>query len=352
VLQELISKLEFGLALNEEEIDAAIKELVSEAETPEAKALFLEALSKKGETPEEIVGFVKAARRLSILVELPNQLRERGVLDVVGTGGDNAGTINVSTAVAIICAAAGILVCKHGNRAATSKCGSADLLEALGIKIELDPEEAVEWLERYNFAFLFAPRYHPAFKHVAQARKICAQRGVRTIFNFLGPLLNPANPTHMLLGVMNEKFCLPIAQVLAQTGVKRGMVVTGLLPDGESLIRIDELSTVGPNTIAEFDQSVPPSLFILDTSSWGFEKADASRFRGSDPRANAQIITEIFKGRSKGPRVEIICLNAGAAFFVVGKAKSIQEGVKLAAEVIESGSAAEKLCQLQNASRV
>ncbi|RME94121.1 MAG: anthranilate phosphoribosyltransferase, partial [Verrucomicrobia bacterium] len=201
MLATLTNQLRAGRPLTTDQIPAAVEALVAEAFPPEAKADFLIALADKGETPEEIAGFARELRERATPLPVPPALRERGLLDVVGTGGDGLGTINLSTAAALIAATAGVPVAKHGNRAVTSKSGSADVLEALGIPIELEPDQAARILAGRGFVFLFAPRYHPAFKHIAPARKLCAQRGRRTLFNFLGPLLNPARPTAQLMGV-------------------------------------------------------------------------------------------------------------------------------------------------------
>ena len=204
----------------------AVEWLADEKIPAEAKADFLAALAQKGETPGEIAAFARALRDKSIQPPLDPAWRDaREILDVVGTGGDRLSTFNISTAAAIICAAAGVTVAKHGNRAVTSQAGSADVLEALGIKIDLAPDAAARSLREHNFAFFFAPAYHPAFKNISHARKICAARGQRTIFNLLGPLLNPARPSAILAGVPRPEFCEPLARVQQMLGVRRAMVV-------------------------------------------------------------------------------------------------------------------------------
>jgi anthranilate phosphoribosyltransferase len=227
VIEKFILQLAAAQPLTDEQVRLAVEQLAGEKVAANLKADFLAALAKKGETPEEITAFARALRDKSVVPPLDAETRSREILDVVGTGGDRLGTINISTTAAIICSAAGVTVAKHGNRAVTSQAGSADVLEALGIKIDLSPEEAARSLHDRNFAFFFAPNYHPAFKNISPARKICAERGQRTIFNLLGPLLNPARPSAMLMGVPRPEWCEPLAHVLQSLGVRRAMVVCG-----------------------------------------------------------------------------------------------------------------------------
>jgi anthranilate phosphoribosyltransferase len=228
VLETLTTQLAAGKNLAAEQVFHAVAGLTDENIPAPAKADFLTALAQKGETPEEIAAFAAALREKSVPPPIDAAWREsREILDLVGTGGDRHGTFNISTTSALVCAAAGVAVAKHGNRAVTSQAGSADVLEALGIRIDLSPAEAAQALREKNFAFFFAPNFHPAFRHIAAARKLCAARGQRTIFNFLGPLLNPARPSAMLVGVPRAELCEPLAKVLQSLGVRRAMVVTG-----------------------------------------------------------------------------------------------------------------------------
>ena len=227
MLAKLIQHLVVEQLLDDEQVRQAVDRLADESVLAHLKADFLTALANKGETPGEIAAFARALRDKSITPPLDAETRAREILDVVGTGGDRLGTINISTTAAILCAAAGVTVAKHGNRAVTSQAGSADVLEALGIPIDLTPAEAARSLREHHFAFFFAPNYHPAFKHISPARKLCAERGQRTIFNLLGPLLNPARPSAMLMGVPRPELCEPLAQVLQSLGVRRAMVVCG-----------------------------------------------------------------------------------------------------------------------------
>jgi anthranilate phosphoribosyltransferase len=328
--------------LSKEQVSAAVAQLVAEDIDAETKAHFLSALARKGETVEEIGDFASQLRDKSIVPPLGSELRAREILDVCGTGGDRLHTFNISTTIALVVAAAGVTVAKHGNRAVTSRCGSADLLEALGIPITLAPEAAARSLRERQFAFFFAPQYHPAFKHIGPARRLCAERGQRTIFNFLGPLLNPARPTAQLIGVPSPHLCEPLARVLQWLGVRRGLVVSGRA--GEAYL--DEFSTLGENTIAEFYQE---RGFYVGTSGFipaVLAPATLVDLAGGDPQANAQMVRRLLQGQDRGPKRDAVLLNAGAALFVAAKARTIQDGWDLAAEVIDSGRAHTKLEEL------
>jgi anthranilate phosphoribosyltransferase len=348
VLQKLTQELAALTTLEEGQIRLSV-ELLADAETPASvKADFLAAFASKGETPGEIAAFARALREKSIQPPLDAETRAREILDVVGTGGDRLGTINISTTAAIICAAAGVTVAKHGNRAVTSQAGSADVLEALGIRIDLTPAEAARSLREHNFAFFFAPNYHPAFKHIAPARKLCAERGQRTIFNLLGPLLNPARPSAMLMGVPRPELCEPLAQVLQSLGIRRGMVVCGKIGNRKSEIgnHLDELSTLGENTIAEFYQERGFTVSTTAPEQFPLQPATLSDLLGGDKIANAEIVRRILHGQERGPKRDAVLLNAAAALFVAGKTKSQAEGWDLANETVDSGRAAAKLVEL------
>jgi anthranilate phosphoribosyltransferase len=349
VLDLLIQQLTRGQALAPEQVAAAVTALTAESIAVETKAAFLTALATKGETTDEIAAFATELRARSVQPQLDAATRAGEILDVCGTGGDHLGTFNISTTVAIICAAAGVMVAKHGNRAITSKTGSADVLEALGIRIDLPPEETATALREHGFAFFFAPNYHPAFKHIAPARKLCAERKQRTIFNFLGPLLNPVRPTAQLLGVPKPELCEPLARVLQSLGLRRGMVVSGIVPDDAGNPQnLDELSTVGTNTIAEFYQERGFATATLEPAQFPLQPATLEDLRGGDREANAEIIRRLLRGDDRGPKRDATLLNTGAALFVAGAAKSIGEGWDLAATVIDDGRADRKLAELQS----
>ena len=241
-------------------------------------------------------------------------------------------------------------VAKHGNRAVTSQSGSADVLEALGIKIDLSPEEAAQSLREHNFAFFFAQKFHPAFKNIAPARKLCAGRGQRTIFNFLGPLLNPARPTAQLIGVPRPELCEPMAKVLQTLGVMRGMVVCGEVRSAKCEVRnLDELSTLGDNTVAEFYQERGFITSILEPVHFPIQPATLADLAGGDKQANAQIVRAILHGEERGPKRDAVLLNAAAALFIAGAANTMADGWELAAGLLDGGKARAKLEELVRA---
>ena len=348
MIEQFISQLAAAQPLQDAQVSLAVQQLADEKVAANLKAGFLTALAQKGETPGEIAAFARALRDKSISPPLDAGTRSREILDVVGTGGDRLGTINISTAAALICAAAGATVAKHGNRAVTSQAGSADVLEALGVRIDLTPAEAARSLRERNFAFFFAPNYHPVFKNISPARKICAERGQRTIFNLLGPLLNPARPSAMLLGVPRPELCEPLAQVLPSLGVRRAMVVCGKIANRkpQTASFLDELSTLGENTIAEFYQERGFTVSTTMPDPFVLQPAALADLLGGDKMANAKIVREILSGKERGPKRDAVLLNAAAALFVAGKAKSLAEGWDLAGETIDGGRATAKLAEL------
>lgn len=339
MLNTLLKKLGPGVTLTPSEITLVVDALTDERVPAPLKADFLVELARKGETPAEIAAFASELRGRALPVPLDAETRARDILDVCGTGGDHVGTFNISTTVALIVASAGVTVAKHGNRAITSKSGSADVLEALGVRIDLTPAEAARCLKEHHFAFLFAPHYHPAFKHIGPARKLCAEQGQRTIFNFLGPLLNPVRPTCQLIGVSRAELCEPLARVLQGLGVRRGMVVSGRA--GEK--QLDELSTLGLSDVAEFYQDRGFARSTLDPRDFPVQAAALGDLAGGDREANAAIIRSLLAGEDRGPKRDAVLLNAGAAFFVAGRTRSIAEGWELAAQQIDSGAACKKL---------
>jgi len=342
-LEQLTQQLNAAQALAEAQVWQAVERLASEKVAPGVKAGFLAALSKKGESPEEIAAFARALRDKSIPPPIEKDWRDsREILDVVGTGGDRLSTFNISTTVAILCAAAGVAVAKHGNRAVTSSVGSADVVEELGIRVDLSPADAARALRERGFAFFFAPNFHPAFKNIAPARKLCAENGQRTIFNILGPLLNPARPSAMLVGVPRPELCEPMARALQSLGARRAMVVCGLA-DGKHL---DELSTLGENVVAEFYQERGLAIATLSPGNFPLQPAALADLRGGDKIMNAEIIRRILRGDERGPKRDAVLLNAGAALFVAGKTKSVAAGWDLAAATIDGGEARTKLADL------
>ncbi|AYB38653.1 anthranilate phosphoribosyltransferase [Brevibacillus laterosporus] len=292
---------------------------------------FLAALRVKGEQVEELIGFAEAMRERVKTFPIAKQ----NVIDTCGTGGDGASTFNISTASAIVSASGGVIVAKHGNRAVSSKCGSADVLEALGIPIQLTPEQAAECLEETNLCFLFAPLYHEAMRHAAVPRKELA---IRTVFNLLGPLTNPARADRQLLGLYDRELLVPIAQTLSQLGVSKAMVVAGL--DG-----LDELTITGESEVAELrDGEV--SAYRIDPERFGLKLGTSAELAGGDAAENALILEQIFKGE-RGAKRDIVLLNAGAILYLTDKVSSLQKGVIRAAELIDNGNAMRKLEQLR-----
>lgn len=347
MLRELTQQLGRSESLTDNQVVAAVERLTDESVPATDKADFLTALAGKGETPAEISAFARELRARSVEPPLDAETRAGEILDVCGTGGDKLNTFNISTTTAIVCAAAGVIVAKHGNRAITSKSGSADVLEALGIPVELTPEQAAVSLRVNGFAFLFAPKYHPAFKHIAPARKLCAECGQRTIFNFLGPLLNPARPTAQLMGVPRPELCEPLARVLQSLGLRRGMVVCGeVMAEAGRPAALDELSTLGETTLAEFYQDRGFSTSRLSPANYPVQPASLADLAGGDATANAEFIRDLLAGRDRGPRRDAVLLNTGAALFVAGRMKSILEGWELAAQLLDDGTAAAKLAAL------
>jgi anthranilate phosphoribosyltransferase len=347
VLDSLTEHLAASKSLAEEEVRLAVEALVDEAVPVAAKADFLAALAAKGETPDEIAAFARALRERCVRPQLDEEHRSRLILDVVGTGGDRLSTFNISTTVAFIAASAGILVAKHGNRASTSPIGSADVMEVLGVPFDLGPEENVARLRSHGFAYFFAPRYHPAFRFIAPARKLCADRGRTTIFNFLGPLLNPAAPNAMLVGVPRPELCEPLAQVLQSLGVSRAMVVCGAARDEEGQTRhLDEFSPLGPTTVAEFYQERGLTASSVSPDAFPVRPARLSDLRGGDREVNANIIRHVLSGEERGPRRDAVLLNAAAALFIGGAARTMLDGWERAAELIDSGHALAKFRSL------
>ena len=339
MLETIIHQLEQKQDLNASQIPEIINSLVNENISPQIKAAFLTALAQKGETVEEISAFTRELRERSIRPELPPEISQSTFLDIVGTGGDRLNTFNISTASAIIVAAAGVYIAKHGNRAITSQCGSADVLNALGIPTDIPAKDAGAFLLKHHFVFLFAPLYHPAFKHLAPARKICAEKGQRTLFNFLGPLLNPMRPSAQMVGTSRPDLCEPLARVLQALGVRHASVVCGRVGDA----CMDEFSILGANKMASFIENGPIAVSENAYPDYLVPNANLEQLKGGSPQENAEIIIQLLQAKDKGPRRHIVLLNAGAALITCGRAATMTEAQALAAELIDSGKAFEHL---------
>jgi anthranilate phosphoribosyltransferase len=348
-LTDITAQVSAGQHLTAQHVQAAVNELTREDVAPATKADFLAALARKGETIEEITAFARLLRDKAVSVPLDESTRARELLDVVGTGGDKLNTFNISSTSALLAAAAGVTVAKHGNRAATSASGSADVLEALGVPLNLTPADAAIALRERGFAFFFAPNYHPSFRNIGPARRLCAERGQRTLFNFLGPLLNPVRPSAMLLGVPRPEMCEPIAHVLQTLGVRRAMVVCGEVPSAASptgMVYLDEISTLGPTTVAEFYQERGFTVSRFSPENFPLQPAVLADLVGGDKQANAETVRRIFAGDERGPKRDAVLLNSAAALFVAGRSRSLIEGWELAESLIASGAATSKLAEL------
>lgn len=327
MIKEAIIKLSKKQDLAYAEAEAVMDEIMSGQATPVQMSSYLTALSLKGETIDEITASAAGMRAHCIKL-----LHNLDVLEIVGTGGDGSNSFNISTTSSLVIAAGGVPVAKHGNRAASSKSGAADVLEALGVKITLTPERSAEILKKINICFLFAQNYHIAMKYVAPIRK---ELGIRTVFNILGPLSNPAGANMELMGVYDQSLVEPLAQVMANLGVNRGMVVYGQ----DSL---DEISMCAPTSVCEIRDGKFTS-YEITPEQFGYERCEKGALTGGTPAENAEITKAILKGEEKGPKRQAVCLNAGAALYIAGKAASIEEGVKLAESLIDSGVALKKL---------
>ncbi len=338
MIKEAIAKIVNKEDLSYDEAYQVMSEIMSGETTPTQNAAFLAALSTKStksETIDEISGCAAAMRSKALAVH-PSM----PTLEIVGTGGDNAGSINISTTAAIITAAAGIPVSKHGNRAASSKCGAADCLEALGVNIDLEPEKCEKMLEDVGICFFFAQKYHPSMKYVGAIRR---ELGFRTVFNILGPLTNPASPKIQLLGVYDGSLCEPLAKVLMSLGVERGMVVYGQ-------DKLDEISLSSPTTVCEFKGDMYKT-YEIRPEDFGFTTCKKSDLVGGTPAENAAITRAILSGSIKGAKRDAVMMNAGAAIYLGGKAETMAEGIKLAEKLVDSGEAMKKLEQFAAASK-
>lgn len=325
MIKEAIIKIVDKKDLTYEEAYQVMNEIMTGETSQTQTAAFLAALSTKSakaETTDEISGCAAAMREQAIKVEHPFE-----TLEIVGTGGDGAHSFNISTTAALVMAAGGVKVSKHGNRAASSKCGTADCLEALGVNIQQDPEKCVELLDKVGICFLFAQKYHTSMKYVGPIRK---ELGIRTVFNILGPLTNPAAPVYQLLGVYDEYLVEPLAKVLTTLGVRRGLVVYGQ-------DKLDEISMSAPTTVCEIKEGYYKT-FVISPEDFGLNRCTKEDLIGGTPEENAAITTAILKGE-KGPKRDAILMNAGAGLYIAGKSDSIAEGIKFAAELIDSGKA-------------
>lgn len=323
-IKKLVNKEDIGYEMAKQVMD----EIMSGQASDVQKSAYLTSLSIKGETEEEITGSAEEMGAHSLKLEHPME-----VLEIVGTGGDGAGTFNISTTAALVISAAGVPVAKHGNRAASSKSGAADCLEALGVNLLLEPEQSEKILEQLGICFLFAQKYHTAMKYVGPIRK---ELGIRTVFNILGPLTNPARPTMQILGVYDEALLEPMAKVLSNLGIRRGMVVY-------AQDKMDEMTVSAPTSICEIKDG-EIFRYVITPEDLGLERCRKEELLGGTPQENAKITKAILAGE-KGARRNAVVLNAGAALYIAGKADSLLDGIRLAEETIDSGKAMRQLEQ-------
>ena len=329
MIKEAIVKLSKKEDLTYQEAEIVMDEIMSGQATPVQMSSYLTALSMKGETIDEITASAAGMRAHCIKL-----LHDLDVLEIVGTGGDGANSFNISTTSSLVIAAGGVPVAKHGNRAASSKSGAADVLEALGVNITIPPEKSAEILKKINICFLFAQNYHIAMKYVAPIRK---ELGIRTVFNILGPLSNPAGANMELMGVFDQALVEPLAQVMAKLGVTKGMVVFGQ-------DKLDEISMSAPTTICEIRDGWFKSS-VIAPEDFGFERCTKEELKGGTPEENAKITLAILNGEKSHKRNAVL-MNAGAALYIGGKADSMKDGIALAAQLIDSGKARETLNKL------
>ncbi len=329
-IREAIEKLVNRISLSEADMVAVMNQVMTGEASPLQVAAFLTALRMKGETVEEITGAARVMREKAHRVNVG----AKTVLDTCGTGGDQKGTFNISTTTAFVLAGAGVNVAKHGNRSVSSQSGSADVLGALGVKVDAPKERVEQCIDRIGIGFLFAPLLHEAMKYAVQPRR---DIGIRTIFNLLGPLTNPAMATHQLIGIYSGAMVAMIAQVLKNLGSMRAMVVHGL--DG-----LDEISLCGATQVAELRDGEVKE-YTIEPEEFGLKRCGLEELRGGNPQESATIVRNVLTGQKGSPR-DVVILNSGAALYVSGKAATIKDGLRLAADSIDSGRARQKLEQL------
>ncbi len=327
MIKEAILKLAEKQDLSYEEAEQVMNEIMEGQASQVQIAAYLTALSMKGETIDEITASAAGMRAHCIRL-----LHDMDVLEIVGTGGDGANSFNISTTASLVIAAGGVPVAKHGNRAASSRCGAADVLEALGVNIAIPPEHSAALLKEIGICFLFAQNYHIAMKYVAPIRR---ELGIRTVFNILGPLSNPAGANMELMGVFEEALVEPLAQVMAKLGVSRGMVVYGM---GS----LDEISMSAPTKICEIRDGWFQS-YTVTPEQFGYATCAKEELVGGTPEENARITLGILSGEDRGPKRSAVCLNAGAALYIAGKAETLEAGVRMAEQLLDSGAAGRKL---------
>ena len=332
MMKDYLKKVFSGDVLTESESRSSMDLMMQGKACPEQIGAFLAVLKVRGESVEELIGFAKSLRDHAT----PLSINRNDIVDTCGTGGDGADTFNISTVSSIVLAAAGLGVCKHGNRSVSSRCGSADVLEELGVPIDYEPQQVSAMVDAVGFGFLFAPKFHPAMAHVAPVRK---NLGVRTLFNILGPIVNPAQTRRQIIGVYDKKLLKTLPRVLQELGSEEVMVVCG--SDG-----LDEITTTGPSFIAHLkDGSIRE--YQVSPEDFGMKRSKLEDLKGGDRERNAEIVVNILKGEERGPKRDIVLLNSAAALLVTGNVLSIEEGIIQIAKILDSGKAYEKLQQIK-----
>lgn len=337
LLAELTAHLSARRDLNAAQIEAAAAALAGTGEADEAKGEFLTALAQKGETPAEVAAFAVAFRARAVNPGV--EAWAARAIDIVGTGGDHAGGFNISSIVVLVLASAGVVVMKHGNRGITSRCGSADLLAGLGVNLEASPAKIRSALDELGFVFFFAPSYHPTFKHIAPVRKALAAKGQRTVFNILGPLINPGRPAHMLLGSFSAAWVPKLAEALDALGASAGMAAHGVI---DATRGIDELTTATANRVRGFGarRDVDGEWLAED---FGLKRAPFAELTGGDVAANLALVDSLLAGRGAAGLVDTIVLNAAVALWIVGKVASVREGLEPARDLLLGGAVQRKI---------
>jgi anthranilate phosphoribosyltransferase len=336
-LAELTARLDRRTDLSPADVEVAAAALAGTAEPDDTKAAFLSALGRKGESAEEVAAFAQAFRARAINPGV-EAWADRAI-DIVGTGGDHAGGFNISSLVVLVLASTGVIVMKHGNRGITSKCGSADLLSALGVNLEAPPAKLQRALEELGFVFFFAPAYHPTFKHIAPVRKALAARGERSVFNILGPLINPGRPAHVLLGSFSAASVPKLARALESLGTKAGLAVHGVIDEARG---IDELTTATTNRVRGFGTRREVDA-EWNAADFGLERAPFSHLAGGDLPANLAIVDALLAGKAPAGLVDTIVLNAAVALWIVGRTGSVREGLPPARDLLLGGAVKGKI---------
>lgn len=337
LLNDLTAQLATGRELAAGEVEAAAVALADTIETDEVKAEFLATLSRRGETAEEVAAFARAFRARAVNPGVEAWAPQ--AIDIVGTGGDHAGGFNISSLVVLVLASAGVTVMKHGNRGITSKCGSADLLAGLGVALDAPPEKLRRALDELGFVFFFAPGYHPAFKHIAPVRKALAARGQRSVFNILGPLINPGRPAHVLLGVFSQPWVTKLASALDTLGTSAGLAAHGVIDETRG---IDELTTATVNRVRGFGR-LRGIAADWDAPEFGLTRAPFAELQGGDLATNLAIADAVLAGRGPAGLVDTIALNAAVGMWIVGRIPSVREGVPVARDLLLGGAVARKI---------